>query len=257
MSHWNLDAASALAVHLLDVKSGDKVLDLCAAPGGKSIAFAQMLWPELHHDSSKPTPDQSRGALTVNESDRTRFRRLSENIKLYLPNLGASHLRLTNLDGCAANAHSNGQLGYDKVLVDAPCSSERHVIHESSRDLGSWRPGSSKRLAQTQTELLMTALRVVKMGGMVLYATCSIEMTENDGVVEKVLALVEKEGKKGGKWSVKIGFNGGKGDEKLEGELERDWAERTKYGWIVLPDHPSGGKWGPLYFAVLTKIRAL
>ena len=83
-----------------------------------------------------------------------------------------------------------------------------------------------------------------------MYATCSLEPQENDGVVEKMGATVEKERKKGAKWDVKLGFEdyGDEVDSKLE-----QWAEKTRYGWIVLPDHPGGGRWGPLYFARITK----
>lgn len=87
-----------------------------------------------------------------------------------------------------------------------------------------------------------------------MYATCSLETGENDGVVEKALAWAGKEVKKGARWTVKVGFKAGEGDARLEEELEAKWAERTKYGWIVLPDHPSGGRWGPLFFCLLTKV---
>ena len=100
----------------------------------------------------------------------------------------------------------------------------------------------------------MTGLRAAKIGGSVLYATCSIEPMENDGVIEKVLATVDKDMKKGAKWSTQIVFNGGAGDLQLEQILEQDWAERTKHGWITLPDHRNGGKWGPLFFTMLTKV---
>jgi 16S rRNA C967 or C1407 C5-methylase (RsmB/RsmF family) len=158
----------------------------------------------------------------------------------------------------------SGAVAYDKVLVDAPCSSERHIIHSHAKavasgriaeEMATWRPGSSKRLAKTQIDLLMTGLKVVKINGTVVYATCSIEPTENDDVVEKVVAQVEKERKKGATWSIKVGLNAGEGNQDLENELERTWAERTKYGWIALPDHPSGGKWGPLFFTMITKVK--
>ena len=75
-------------------------------------------------------------------------------------------------------------------------------------------------------------------------------MEENDGVVEEALALIEKDSKKGDLlWTAEV--------EHLDGEVERrlvaDWAEKTAKGGAVLPDHAGGGKWGPLYFAVLTK----
>ncbi|KAK5172970.1 uncharacterized protein LTR77_003092 [Saxophila tyrrhenica] len=268
MTHWNLDAASALVAHLLDVKPGDNVLDLCAAPGGKSVALLQSMWPQLHADKPLTTTTAKAGHLRSNEFDKARFRRLADNLRAYLPGelLALKHVASLNVDSTgpfAPQQLSVGSAGYDKVLVDAPCSSERHIIHAHlaakaggrvAPEMTSWRPGSSKQLAKTQHDLLMTGLRCVRLGGSVLYATCSIEPTENDGVIGKVLASLEKEVKKGGKWAVKVGFNEGAGDVGLEESLERIWAERTKYGWIVLPDHPDGGKWGPLFFAMLTKV---
>ncbi|KAF2166208.1 hypothetical protein M409DRAFT_66699 [Zasmidium cellare ATCC 36951] len=276
LSHWNLDGASVLVASLLNVQPQDNVLDLCAAPGGKSIVLAQRLWPHLHADSSNLkqrvlTEKIRAGNLHSNEADGARQRRLAENLKAYLSKalFDSDQVKTLRVDGSKPNAEyelrvktPTGTTGYDKVLVDAPCSSERHIIHAHARaaaggrvadEMASWRPGSSKRLAKTQIDLLMTGVKAANVGATIVYATCSIEPTENDGVVEKVLAQVQKDKKKGIKWCVKVGFNGGEGDAELEGKLEKKWAEKTKYGWIVLPDHPSGGRWGPLFFAVLTK----
>lgn len=277
-SHWNLDAASSLVAHLLDVQQGENVLDLCAAPGGKSVSLAQNIWAHYYADDSdaKSKALQEKrlqlGTLHSNEADTPRQRRLAENLRAYLPKALFDSQRVVTLrvDGTSPKAHyelvvktSDGTVNYDKVLVDAPCSSERHIIHAHANarlggreapEMANWRPGSSKRLAETQLKLLMTGLRVAKVGATIMYATCSIEPTENDGVIEKMLSQVEKERKKGVKWSVKVGLRAGTGDDLLEAELEKNWAERTKHGWIVLPDHPGGGKWGPLFFAVLTKV---
>lgn len=277
-SHWNLDAASSLVAHLLDVQQGENVLDLCAAPGGKSVSLAQNIWAHYYVDDSdaKSKALQEKrlqlGTLHSNEADTPRQRRLAENLRAYLPKALFDSQRVVTLrvDGTSPKAHyelvvktSDGTVNYDKVLVDAPCSSERHIIHAHANarlggreapEMANWRPGSSKRLAETQLKLLMTGLRVAKVGATIMYATCSIEPTENDGVIEKMLSQVEKERKKGVKWSVKVGLRAGTGDDVLEAELEKNWAERTKHGWIVLPDHPGGGKWGPLFFAVLTKV---
>ncbi|KAF2859553.1 S-adenosyl-L-methionine-dependent methyltransferase, partial [Piedraia hortae CBS 480.64] len=233
LTHWLLDAASVLAAALLDVSAGDKVLDLCAAPGGKSIALSQCLW---HAENAA-------SRLVVNESDSKRFARLKRNLKAYLPPrmMQSGLVQFSNLD--ASNASSLPSATFDKALVDVPCSSERHLIHN---DLAAWRPASSKKLAATQVKLLMTALRACKIGAKVLYATCSIEPTENDGVIEKMMTQVEKERKKGAKWKVEV--------ELLQDKALEIWAERTKFGWIVLPDHPAGGRWGPLYFARLSKM---
>jgi 16S rRNA C967 or C1407 C5-methylase (RsmB/RsmF family) len=248
MTHWNLDAASVLAANLLKAQLGETVLDLCAAPGGKSIVLAQNIWPSLR---SKPSDGfaslpQNRSHLTSNELDGLRYKRLAENLKAYLPTELFHSRRITThrIDGTDPLAHrklSIGGIGYDKVLVDAPCSSERHIIHAHlaaqaggriAPEMANWRPGSSKQLAKTQVDLLMTGLRAAKTGGSILYATCSIEPAENDGVIEKVLATVNKELKKGAKISIRIGFKDGVGDLEIERTLELDWAERTKHGWI-------------------------
>jgi len=252
-THWNLDVASAVVAQLLDVQPGERVLDLCAAPGGKSVALAQSLFPELYADNLD-TPTPSHGLLRSNEADGRRQKRLSENLAAYLPK--QANVQCLRIDGASGTA---GGLfvpsGYDKILVDAPCSSERHIIHaqlkakasgNTAPEMANWRPGSSKRLAQTQLALLMMALKTAKVGGTVMYATCSLETTENDSVIEKMLAQVEKERKKGVKWRVELGLEA---SEQLE-----VWAEKTKYGWIVLPDR--GGGWGPLFSCSLTKVSA-
>ncbi|KAK3074529.1 hypothetical protein LTR53_002949 [Teratosphaeriaceae sp. CCFEE 6253] len=258
MTHWNLDAASVILAHLLQVKPGDTVLDLCCAPGGKAIALSQTLWPEHFADSPSPLPARA-SRLVCNEADPKRYKRLIENLQSYLPPqlFKAGSVVTTKIDATSPSPALG--TGFDKVLVDAPCSSERHVIHASVKaesagtvapEMANWRASSSKRLARTQLDLLMTALRAVKVGGHVTYATCSISPTENDGVIEKMLALVEKERRKGQRWSVGLGFD----DDEALVEALGQWAEPTKYGWIVLPDHPRGGRWGPLFFAMMKKI---
>ncbi|RYO77866.1 hypothetical protein DL766_009429 [Monosporascus sp. MC13-8B] len=259
MTHWNLDAASLLAVTILDPRPGDKVLDLCAAPGGKSVALSQLLRPR---DFDEAAPSLAGGCLHSNEGNAGRNKRLSSNLQSYLPApfLKSDEVRVLRLDGTEANvAHSLplGPGGYDKVLLDAPCSSERHVIHAHAKakqggrvadEMVSWRSGHSKKMAKTQAALLMAALKAVRVGGRVLYATCSLSNEENDGVIEKANELIQKERKKlGAKWDVTV-RSGSLVDKRLE-----QWGEPTKHGWIVLPDHRGGGKWGPLFFALLEK----
>lgn len=268
MSHWNLDAASALSAHMLDVQPNDRVLDLCAAPGGKSVALAQLIFPHLHADA--PTwPPATQGCLHANEVDHARTKRLGANLRAYLPAaLFEDHaVRVLRLDGADARAVTQlplGPGGYDRVLLDAPCSSERHIIHAHVKaaaggrvadEMARWRRGGSKTLAKLQADLLMTALRAVKVGGRVVYSTCSIETGENDGVIDKMLAAVEKERKKHGlPWTVQ--FEWGRQANKA-GDVDvvmESLTEETKYGRIAVPDHRGGGQWGPLFFCILTKV---
>lgn len=271
LSHWNMDAASALSAHMLDVQPNDRVLDLCAAPGGKSVALAQLIFPHLHADSPSSAAPAALGCLHANELDHARNKRLAANLRSYLPDavFDSNSVRVLRLDGSDVRAVTQlpcGPGGYDRVLLDAPCSSERHIIHAHVKaaaggriadEMARWRRGGSKTLAKLQTDLLMTALRAVKVGGRVVYSTCSIEIGENDGVIEKMLAAVEKERKKFGlTWDVK--FELGKLKKKKQGEVEMGEAldkltEETKHGRIAVPDHKDGGQWGPLYFCVITK----
>ncbi|KAI1273928.1 S-adenosyl-L-methionine-dependent methyltransferase [Xylaria sp. FL0933] len=257
LTHWNLDAASLLAVRILDPKPGDQVFDLCAAPGGKSVAISQFL------RANNTAPSLGGGCLHSNEVNPGRNKRLASNLQSYLPEalFKTGEIKVLKLDGTepfSVQTLPLGPGGYDKVLLDAPCSSERHVIHahvkakqggRAADEMTSWRSGHSKKMAKTQVALLMTALKAVRVGGHVLYATCSLSNDENDGVIEKGMELVQKERRKLGiQWDLAVRS----GDLSAKG-LEA-WAEPTKHGWLVLPDHPSSGKWGPLFFALLEKV---
>lgn len=258
MSHWNMEAASALAAHMLDVQPGDRVLDLCVAPGGISIAIAQIIFH-----------NEARGSLHANELDATRNKRLLANLQGYLPSdlFATKQVRVLILDAASPRTVKDlpfGPGGYDRVLLDAPCSSERHIIHahlkasasgNRAKEMVRWSNNGSKTMAKTQADMLMTALRAVKTGGRVVCSTCSINTEENYGAVERMLAAVEKERKKN-RLSWKIVYELGSerrlslGDHQKEqdDEVMERLSEETKYGRI---DHPAGGRWGPLYFCVV------
>ncbi|PNS17837.1 25S rRNA (cytosine-C(5))-methyltransferase nop2 [Sphaceloma murrayae] len=255
LSHYNLDAASLLPVVLLDPQPGDRILDMCASPGGKSIAIGQTLF------SSDET-----GSLHSNESHPARHARLAKNLTLYFPPhlLNGGSIQALKLDASSMEfsaklpAHTSRR-GYDKVLLDTPCSSERHVIHSHlaaqrsggiSSDMVGFRTGvpGKKAIVKLQTDLLMNALRVCRIGGTVVYSTCSIDRIENEGVVKSVMDRLNK-GKEGfGAQLVDM-------DELVAG-LD-DWSEMCEVGRICLPDHgkdSNGHGWGPIYFCKLVKM---
>lgn len=273
LGHWNMDAASALAACTLGVRPGDRVLDLCAAPGGKSVVLAQMMWPHLQVNgliSRGLDGAQRQSILHSNEFDKMRHSRLDSNLKSYLPRelFNNDLVRTIRIDGAEKTAVANLPLGegsYDKVLLDAPCSSERHIIHahlkaasggQVAEEMANWKSSHSKTLARTQVALLMTAMRAVKVDGTVLYATCSIAHEENDEVIEKFFDAVKRERKKSPnaslEWKVKVETDDEKNAQTRA--LLDSMTERTKYGRVALPDHPSNGRWGPLYFCRLKKV---
>lgn len=273
LSHWLMDFASVLAASLLQVQPGHKVLDLCAAPGGKSVVLSQMLFPQFY---SHPAPSDEASStcfhestLHSNEFDRGRYKRLELNLHSYLPEqLFASHaVDVLRVDGTAKTAISDlplGEDGYDRVLVDAPCSSERHLIHaylaaasagQVSEAMGNWKSSHTKTLAKTQSALLMKALKAAKIGGSVLYATCSISVEENDDVVDRVLETLKRERRRTTNCNWKIQVNNALESNVAARTILDKLTERTKHGRIALPDHPSGARWGPLYFCLLQKVQ--
>eukprot|EP00656_Telonema_subtile_P018595 TRINITY_DN20077_c0_g1_i2.p1 TRINITY_DN20077_c0_g1~~TRINITY_DN20077_c0_g1_i2.p1 ORF type:complete len:159 (-),score=20.24 TRINITY_DN20077_c0_g1_i2:48-524(-) len=146
-----MDLASAIIASQLQVESYSRVLDLCASPGGKSIAIAQHLGIA--------------GSLTSNEMDRERLARLTRNLKEHIP-ANTIQWQVMQRDGMLFHQPET----YDRVLVDAPCSSERHILHQqTSGDMSPYAQWDTKMIAQTQMKLLMRAIETLKCGGKVVY----------------------------------------------------------------------------------------
>lgn len=208
-----LDKASTYPAQALDVQHGDSVLDLCAAPGGKTLILA--------------LAKGEAGTLVANDKSADRRMRLKTVVNEHLPASIASTVHITGYDAATWGLYQKDM--YDRVLLDAPCSSERHVL-SSPYYLAQWTPARTKQLAIRQFAMLAAALDAAKAGGRIVYSTCSISPLENDGVVEK---LFKKR---------KDMFN--------IIELEPEIGEKTKYGIQILPDTTGAG---PIYYCCLEK----
>jgi len=163
-----LDAASVRAAQALDVKAGDRVLDMCAAPGGKTLVLALAL--------------RGTGQLVSNDRSPDRRVRLNRVIQEHLPEAWRSNIQVTGRDATRWGLYEPNL--YDRVLLDAPCSSERHILN-SPKHLSIWTPHRTKALAQQGLSLLCSALEVLRPGGMLVYSTCSISPTENGDLLER------------------------------------------------------------------------
>ncbi len=167
MSHYFLDRSSLVAPLLLPLSSNMKVLDMCAAPGGKLLA---MIFRRLDSTS-----------FVANELSSARALRLKKVMADYVPE--ALHPSFAHKDGSLIGLKQPGH--YDAVLLDAPCSSEAHVIQNP--ELLKKFTGLRKTLPQRQYSLLCSAILATKKGGHIMYATCSINKNENEEVIKKVL----------------------------------------------------------------------
>ncbi len=159
------EVVSQLPALLLDLEPGQRVLDLCAAPGGKTAQIAFALG--------------NRGTLVANDLAYERLKALQGN----LDRLGVLNVTTTQVD--AVNwPSSSGQ--FDRILVDAPCTSEG-TLRRHPRLLGRLDPADLGRLGSRQRALLRKAVRRCRPGGLVLYSTCTFAPEENELVVAAIL----------------------------------------------------------------------
>lgn len=165
---WTVqDEASQLVSLLLDPQPGEQVLDMCAAPGGKTTHLAQLMG--------------DRGQVTATDLNQRRIRKISES---------AERLDLTCIQALAADALQPAYLygrQFDRVLLDAPCSG-LGVIRRNPE--AKWRltPAEVTRCALRQRLLLETAVTRLKPGGVLVYATCSTAYEEDEAIITDFLS---------------------------------------------------------------------
>ncbi len=158
------DPSTLASVQELDPRPGENILDLCAAPGGKTTAIAQRM--------------QDEGAVLAIDIEDHRLERLREN---------ATRLGITCIQPKALAQIDLSNAGpFDRILIDAPCSNTG--VMRRRVDVR-WRLNSRElpTLARTQLDLLRRAAPRLKLGGVLVYSTCSIEPEENEEVIAEFL----------------------------------------------------------------------
>ncbi len=212
---YYMDEASIIGASHLPVKPGDSLLDMCAAPGGKSLVLATKL--------------NGTGHLVCNDRSSKRRGRLHNVLHTYLDDEKVETITITSHDSTKWSLYETDE--YDGILLDAPCSSERHVLQDP-KALSQWSERRTKMLSIQQFAMLAAALEAVKIGGYILYSTCSISPLENEMVVEKL------EKKRKGRYTI----------EQLDGTI----GEQLSAGTIIMPDN--NHNLGPLYFCLIRRL---
>lgn len=160
---YYLQEPSAMTpAQLLPVEPGDKVLDLCAAPGGKSTELGAKL--------------KGAGLLVSNDISNSRARALLKNLELF----GIFNICVTS-EAPEKLADTFGPY-FDKILVDAPCSGEG-MFRKDPDLIKSWEEHGPEYYARIQREILLSAVRMLKPGGYLLYSTCTFARTEDEETI--------------------------------------------------------------------------
>jgi 16S rRNA (cytosine967-C5)-methyltransferase len=202
------DEAAQMAAIILQPRAGDRVLDACAAPGGKACHLLE-LQPAI-------------ARLVAMDTDAQRLERVRENLQRL-----SLQAELVAADAARPPADLIPD-SFDRILVDAPCSAtgviRRHPdvkLLRRQQDIG--------RLAELQLAILQGVWPLLRPGGILLYATCSVLSRENDGVVQAFAA---------------------RQPNAETAPVEADWGLPTSVGRQLLP---GTGGWDGLYYALLRK----
>ena len=216
LKYYILDPGSVLIAQSLPLE-GEHILDLCAAPGGKTLILFSRL--------------KSEQMLISNEPSASRREQLIRTLRQYIPESPRQRIRVSGKPGgLFVKSHAQH---FDSILVDAPCSGERYLFKNQAL-LSTWTTRYSERLAQNQYALLTAAFHALKEGGYLLFSTCSVSPLEGDYVVQRLLS------KKKELIVLKEAFH------------SYAYIEHTPLGGIyILPDQAGAG---PFYACLMKKI---
>lgn len=211
-----MDRASILAAASLKIPAEGIILDACAAPGGKSLVLASRMDTGVK--------------LLCNELSSERRRRLVKVLDEHLDAEKRRQITVSGFNAASLGGRKEERERFHAILLDAPCSSERHVL-QNSKALTEWTAARPRSLSSRQWSLLSAAFLLLKPGGSLVYATCALSPEENDGPASRLMS-------------------------KYKGKIELDEpdfpeGEKTVYGRLILPDVAGG--MGPMYISRFRK----
>lgn len=181
------EVVSAIPVIFLDPKPSDLILDLCAAPGSKTSQLQESL---IKNQTGLHCLTQTGGGIVANELDGQRACLLVHQLK----RIGLPNAMVVNHPGQEIpylvddkSSSYDKKIYFDKVLADVPCSGDGAIRKYPSR-LENWSTKEALNIHSTQVALLQRAIKLVKINGLVIYSTCSLNPIENEAVVANVIS---------------------------------------------------------------------
>ena len=216
------EAVSMLPVICLEPEHGERILDICAAPGSKTTQLSESM-----HDT---------GVLVANDVSSSRLNTLVSN----RGRIGLSNIILTRHDG--RHFPSVPDPGFDAILVDVPCTGSA-TMRKNKHVWWNWKPESASGLNRLQVDILKRACALLRPGGRLVYSTCSFDPVENEGVVYQILSELEyMELEPIDSETMFPGLTSRQGISNWENE-KFNWSDETLKGTVrVAPeDNDSGG----------------
>lgn len=222
---YYMDEASVKVGCAMPVLERGSCLDMCAAPGGKTLVMASRFGSHV--------------LIQANETSSNRRARLHRVISEHLSEEKLKNIKVTPYDAAKMARHFSGK--FERILLDAPCSSERHVMRSPSH-LNKWSPSRIKVLSIRQWALLSSSFIMLKEGGILLYSTCALLEEENDFVVQKLI----------NKYDVaQILSIEDIGKDHNAFSIHKNVAIKKRFGYAYLPHIHNGA--GPIYFSLILK----
>lgn len=202
--------SSMIPALVLDPKEDENILDLTAAPGSKTTQIASIM--------------NNTGMILANDTSRPRLYRLQANLKLQ----GVTNTDITQLPGQILWERFPEY--FDKTLVDVPCSMEGRFYTEDIKTYRDWTLNKVKELVPRQCFLLRSATSATKVGGTIIYSTCTLSPEENEGVIDWILKKevdnIEIE---------KISLKNLKGNPALTSFANKNYNKKVKNALRILP----------------------
>lgn len=165
---YSQNLSSQLVPLILDPQADEEILDMCAAPGSKTCQIACLM--------------HNHGRLAAVEKIRKRFFKLRAN--LAQQHVTNAHTYLDDATGLWRKTPER----FDRILLDAPCSSEARFNTNDAKSFSHWSPRKIRECARKQKKLIASAIQCLKPGGTLVYSTCSFAPEENEAVLDHALA---------------------------------------------------------------------
>lgn len=198
------EAVSMIPPLVLDVKRGQTILDMCAAPGSKTAQLLEYLAFDIHGDRGPTEPNESSkcqhngevsfgdGLVVANDVDNKRcYMLVHQASRLNSPNcviINEDASRLPKMKASCPETGDSVELKFDRILCDAPCSGDG-TVRKNPDVWRKWTIGNGNNLHGLQCKILRRGVELLKENGLIVYSTCSMNPVEDEAVVANILRL--------------------------------------------------------------------